>query len=287
MGFIHRTYGQFNRDIAEWLPHVPEISAVAGIPRSGTIAASMIAMLRHIPMVPIESLMGNVPSYRPGVSRKLFAPQGPVLIVDDTCMLGRTKATLRPLIQHPHVMWGSVYASDKAVKEKLIDVAGYLITSRDHSFEWNLFRDGVTSRLMTDFDGVLCPDWHRPSDTGEYQAEYESWLNTVSVMRLPTFPLFGIVTARLEKYRPQTEAWLKRHRIGYKHLLMHPGNDPSKRNSVSHKVAALNSLRGQFAGFVESCPRQSAAIAKESGIPVLCFSTGELHNQTIMPPLWK
>lgn len=285
-GMAYRSYEQFNADIAAWLPHVPQVSAVTGVPRSGVLAATFVSFLRHIPLIPVESLMGNYPTYRPGVSRKLFAPKGPVLLIDDTCCMGRTKAQLRPLITHPNVIWGAVYASDKAINEKLVDVAGYKITTYDHTFQWNLFRDGVTCRLLTDFDGVLCPDWHRPSDVGEYLTEYESWINTVPVMHLPTFPLAGIVTARLEKYRPQTEAWLRRHGIKYSHLIMHPG-EAHQRNSVRHKVAAYHSLKDKASGFVESCPIQSAAIAKATGWPVLCYATGELHNPTIMPPIWK
>lgn len=283
MGFSYRTYSQFHEDIARWLPHVPEVSAVAGVPRSGVIAACMIAQLRHIPQVTIESLMGNAPAYRPSVSRSLFTPHGPVLIIDDTCNRGRTKASLKPLITRTDVLWGAVYASDKAVDERIVDLAGYRITTPNHAFEWNLLRDGITPKILTDMDGVLCPDWHRPSDAGQYQAEYEHWLTAVPVMRLPTNGLLGIVTARLEKYRPQTVAWLKQHRIRYRHLIMHPGDNPAARNAVRHKLEAYRKLSGEATVFVESCPRQSAAIAR-TGLPVLCFSTGELHNPTLMTP---
>lgn len=287
MAFSYRTYTQFNSDISRWLPHVPEVSAVAGVPRSGLIAACMIAQLRNIPQVPIESLMGIAPAYRPSVSRKLYAPQGPVLIVDDTCNRGRTKQHLKPLVQHEHVLWGAVYASDHAVNRKIVDVAGYKINTPHHAFEWNLLRDGITPHILTDMDGVLCPDWHRPSDGGEYLEEYESWLDTVPVMRLPTYRVRGIVTARLEKYRPQTEAWLKRHGIQYDHLIMHPGDDPAKRNSVKHKVAAYKKLASQTNVFIESCPDQSRRIAKQTGYAVLCYQTGELHNPTPMTPRWN
>ena len=285
-GLSYRSYSDLHDDIKKWLPSVPEVSAVAGVPRSGILAATFVSFLRHIPLVPIESLMGGADAYRPGCSRKLFLPKGPVLVLDDTCCMGRTLGLLKTKINREEILWGAVYASDKAIQEQVVDVAGYKITTRDHTFQWNLFRDVVTTRLLTDFDGVLCPDWHEESDTGVFLSRYESWLNTVPIMHKPTQPLLGIVTARLEKYRQQTEAWLQRHGVKYRHLIMHPG-EAHRRNPVRHKVAAYRWLSKQAAGFVESCPRQSAAIAKETKLPVLCYTTGELHNPTIMPPLWR
>lgn len=285
-GLAYRSYTNLHDDIKKWLPHVPEVSAVAGVPRSGVLAATFVSFLRHIPLVPIESLMGNFRAYRPGCSRKLHVPKGPVLVLDDTCCAGRTMGLLKPKVARADVIWGAVYASEKALKENLVGVAGYKITTRDHTFQWNLLRDVVTTRILTDFDGVLCPDWHRASDTGEYLSEYESWLDTVPIMHRPTQPLLGIVTARLEKYRPQTEAWLQRHGVRYKHLIMHPG-ESNQRNPVQHKVAAYQKFSKDAVGFVESCPRQSTAIAKATMRPVLCYETGELHNPTHMSPLWR
>lgn len=286
MPFSYRTYSQVNDDVARWLPHVPEVSAVAGVPRSGVIIASMIAQLRNIPMVTIESLMGNSPSYRPSCSRTLYTPSGPILIVDDTCNRGRTKKHVKPLVQHDNVLWGAVYASDSAIKNGIVDIAGYRIATPYHAFEWNLLRDGVTPHILTDMDGVLCPDWHRPIDYGEHLEEYENWLVNVSPMRLPTQPVRGIVTARLEKYRPQTVDWLRRHGVRYEYLIMHEGDDPQKRNSVKHKVKAYRNHAHHSCVFIESCPKQSRVIAEQTGWAVLCFQTHELHNPTRMEPRW-
>lgn len=284
MAFTYRTYEQFHRDIACWLPHVPQVSAVAGVPRSGVLAAFMISQLRHIPLVPLESLTGNWPAYRPKCSRRLYQPGGPVLVIDDTCSRGTTKAEVRKFITREDVLWGAVYATDNALQNKLVDVAGYRITTPYHAFSWNLLRDGITGTMAVDFDGVLCPDWTGgPHDCGP---EYVQWLETVPVMCKPDRPVRAIITARLERFRPQTEAWLKKHGIEYGDLLMHPGDDPKARNPVGHKVECFRRIAKNTSVFVESCPKQAAAIAKATGWAVLCFQTGECHNANPMVPLY-
>jgi orotate phosphoribosyltransferase len=287
MAFCYKTYAEFKVDIARWLPHVPQVSAVAGVPRSGIIAACMISQLRCIPQVPIESLMGSFPVYRPSVSRRIYTPEGPVLVIDDTCSRGRTKAEIKSLIQPDRrVLWGAVYATEHAIANKVVDIAGYRINTPYHSFEWNLLRDGIAQHLLTDLDGVICPDWHRDSDYGEHQAEYERWLETVPPMHLPTRPVRAIVTARLERYRPQTERWLRNHGVQYSELVMYPGDDPRTRDSVEFKVREYRRMAKSACAFVESCPRQAREIASRTGWAVLCFSTGELHNPTPMTPLY-
>lgn len=277
MAFSFRTYDQFHRDILLWMQHVPTISAVAGIPRSGCIAADMIAQIRHIPLVTLDSLRSGVAPVPVKGIRTPYAVPGPVLIVDDTCGGGHTILGIKPSIANPNVIWGAVYASDQAVKKRIVDVAGYRLTTPNHTYAWNLFRDSVTKTLLTDFDGVLCPDWGLP-DTGVHLKAYEEWLTTVPNTWLVTEKLRAIVTARLEKYRPQTEEWLARHGIKYDFLFMHPNCDPNQRNPVAHKVACYRQLCMSTSAFVESCPGQAQAIAKKTGWPVLCFTTGQLHK---------
>lgn len=286
MALSYRTYDQLHADIQRWEPHLPLFSAVAGIPRSGVAPAAMLAMLRHVPLVTLDSVLSGETIYRPSVSRSLNTVSGPILVLDDTCNLGRTKREVRQKLAGRDVILGAVYASDKAIKERAVDVAGYRIATPYHTFAWNLFRDSVTSTLLTDMDGVLCEDWHGGPMNERTRPAYERWLETVQPLAPVTQPLHGIVTARMERNRPQTVAWLERHGIRFKHLIMHP-DTATRWDSVGHKAAAYRRLAMKTSGFVESCPIQSAAIAKATGFPVLCYATGLLHNPTHMPPRWK
>ena len=89
----------------------------------------------------------------------------------------------------------------------------------------------------------------------------------------------AICTGRLEKYRPQTEAWLKKHGIRYNDLIMFNGTKEERdsnhlKNVGEYKADVFNNFEGLAFGvrqkplyFIESCPHQSRLIAenKNSG----------------------
>ena len=85
-------------------------------------------------------------------------------------------------------------------------------------FEWNVMHHHLLVSSCIDIDGVLCRDpTEAENDDG---AAYERFLDTVPAREVPEAPLGWLVTCRLEKYREQTEAWLNRHAIRYRELVM-------------------------------------------------------------------
>ena len=103
--------------------------------------------------------------------------------------------------------------------------------------------------------------------------------------RIPTFPLNGIVTNRLERHRPQTEAWLAKHGIEYGKLIMSPyatfaerdrANDSARRKANAY--AADPTLRL----FIESDDQQAIQIAKFSGRPVFSMARNGLVRSRIV-----
>ncbi len=81
----------------------------------------------------------------------------------------------------------------------------------------------------------------------------------------------AIVTGRLERFRPQTEAWLRRHGVEYGSLVMNPGD----RKHAEFKADAYRSLGGAL-GFVESSRQQAAEIHERTGRPVLSVETWQM-----------
>lgn len=292
--FYYRTYSQAHADMRQWSRHLPPLSAVAGVPRSGTIVAAMLSELRGIPLLPIEALMGHHPCYRPDCSRPLQNVTGPILVLDDTCCRGRTIPRVRQKILPGHdVIFGALWAFPQMLQQGIVDVAGYELTTPHHAFEWNLLHDGISQHILVDMDGVLCDDWYGgPLTSDADEAGYVQWLSAVSPLRLPQSRIRGIVTGRLEKYRQQTEAWLAKHGVVYDTLRMHPTVAEEQRDPVGFKISQYRELAGRTSVYIESCPRQAAAIAlaatKEQPHkwPVLCFSTGELHNPMPSPPFF-
>lgn len=136
-----------------------------------------------------------------------------------------------------------------------------------------------------DFDGILCRDC-RPEEDDDDQ-RYLNFLSTAEPVFLPrkvTVPL--IITARLEKYRQQNEAWLQRHSISWSKLVMHPAETLSERRRddiVEYKAIHYSewasrhrALPGQ-AIFIESDDYQAKAIAARSGRLVVCPASGQVY----------
>jgi hypothetical protein len=141
-----------------------------------------------------------------------------------------------------------------------------------HYFTWHMFGSNLLCKYPTgfDMDGLFCLD-ARPEqdDDGE---KYQDFLNNVRPLYLYKGGACGaIITARIEKYRPQTEAWLRRYGVQYRTLVMGPWE--SKRERSQHSIAEwkgdrCRDLKLQL--YVESDGRQAPRIATQAGIPVMC-----------------
>lgn len=268
--YIYRSYNDLWNDIGRWSATLPPLSAVAGVPRSGLIPAAMLAMQRHIPCLPLDVVLaGGTESMRPSCSRQLVKQEGPILVLDDTCWQGRTAAEVRSKMP-AGVLYGAVYCSEKG--RSAVDVAGYHLPTAKHTFAWNLMRDIHTTDTFCDMDGVICEDWGQPDD-GVYLAAYEAWLRNVPPKYLPTKPILGVVTARLDKYRAVTEEWLNRHGVQYKYLHMGPYKTTAERaakQGFEHRKAHVFLGGREKAGlFVESEQRQAKYIAEKTGKSVI------------------
>lgn len=273
---MFRSYADLARDVRAWLQHLPPISAVAGIPRSGVIPAAIIAQERHVPLLPLE-LVETRTSGRPAVSRALASPPGPVLVIDDTAWRGRTIEELRPRFNSPGLIWGAVYAHPRA--QRFLDVFGYHLLDPVHTFDWNLFADSIAGKLATDLDGVLAEEGRGAP---------------VGLDARPLAPvhrqLHAIITGRPERHRGPTETWLRRLGIEFGRLYMLPNHERGGREIVAKfKASVFKRLhdRREVAAYVESCPWQARRIAGLTGLPVINYGDRRGINQTHPTPSWK
>ena len=151
-----------------------------------------------------------------------------------------------------------------------------------HLFEWNFFNSPFfAGRVASDMDGILCVDYSLHDD--DDGPAYQRFLTEVPPLYLTRrHPIALIVTSRLEKYRPQTEAWLDKWGVKYDRLEMWPGADPAERwqrvggasNSAARKARLFD--QSGLAIFAESCPSQARDIAGLTGKPVLCPAAGKV-----------
>ena len=276
--YAFRSYRDLVRDCKSWAQRLRgSISAVSGIPRSGIPVASILAQELHIPLVSIETLIhGEISHWRPSNSKSLHQSHGPILLVDDSICTGRTMMTVREKLKsHSQVLFGALYVVPES--EHLVDLEGFKI-QKGHFFEWTLFRGTTSKRFCVDMDGVICRDW-RSNEQNEPD-QYFDHLRHSAPLAVITQELGMIVTARLERYRPETETWLEHHGICYRELIMSPFESVEMRDQYGHarwKAEVYQQCTHQSV-FVESSRTQAKQIHELTGKQTLCYETMELFG---------
>jgi len=280
------SFRRFTEDIAAWERQLPEFDAVCGIPRSGLIPAAYVALRRNVPHLNLSDLLESVDlafdkaKLRP-INPAAAKPRGSrILVVDDSTSPGghTINQTRQRLGDIPgfSLAFGAVYCgSDTPAADYTFRRVGM-----PRMFEWNWFRHSHMSATILDIDGVLCQDWLKRNEQ-DVDPEYVQHLENAAPLWLPQKPVLALATSRLERYRPQTERWLEKHGVRYKHLYMHPASSPGARRAASdHAMRKAEAYRKHSGAmlFVESDANQAAAIHRLTRRPVLCTDTMQMHT---------
>ncbi|REL24122.1 phosphoribosyltransferase [Rhodohalobacter sp. SW132] len=278
----YRSLSDLNHTIAKNLHKFPpNTDLVVGVPRSGLMAANIIALHLHLPLTDVNSFLnGKILSSgsRMNDTNKSFESMKNILVVDDSLSTG---AAMEKTIQK---IQGSY--PDKSIQFAV----AYLKPGMTHKvdifleecaiprvFEWNMMNHSIINKSCVDIDGVLCksPTFEENKD----EKNYLHFLANAQPLLRTDYNVGILVTDRLEKYRPQTEAWLARHGITFDHLIM--------RNFSSQKGSRQAVDYGKFKGeifanqrnstlFIESSYTQAKEIVKISGKPVYCVDKRQM-----------
>ncbi|KGM14075.1 phosphoribosyltransferase [Cellulomonas bogoriensis] len=267
-----RSVHQLSVDVARWSETLPEdVDLVAGIPRSGMLPATMLALHMHRPLTDLDGLIeGRVLrcGERLSSERAPDAIEGArrILVVDDSTNRGGAIRRAKMLVaQAPHlrgrVVWGAPYAAQGAA-EGLLD-HWYEKVSRPRAFEWNIMHHSGLVEACVDLDSVLIgrrPDEPLPPAPRLTPGSEVGWL----------------VTSRDPAGRPGLESWLEEHGFRWRHLVMsddpahrpdstggHLASDPARRKSTLYDAAHAWL-------FIEGDPDQARAITEATGRPVYC-----------------
>lgn len=286
----YRSVADLNEGILKWIPSLPrDLDLIVGIPRSGMLAANLLALHLNLPMTDLEGFADGrlfMAGDRCRIEdRKGFLRQcRNVLVVDDSVLLGTQVARARQRIRHlqgkHRIQLAAVYVQPGM--EHLLDFHCELL-ERPRVFEWHLMHHPNLRLWCVDIDGVLCSD---PREAENDDAEkYLGFLRTVEPTVVPSKEIGLLVTCRLEKYRDETERWLHKHGIRYRHLIMMDYPDMNSRraanNYASFKAGIYRKSNAPL--FIESSRRQALAIASLSGKSVFCFETREMIQPGILP----
>ncbi|OGT57685.1 MAG: hypothetical protein A3E01_02805 [Gammaproteobacteria bacterium RIFCSPHIGHO2_12_FULL_63_22] len=267
MNFV--SYAQLAKDVTDWCSRLPrDIDAVIGVPRSGIIPASMIALQRNIPILysGLESGTSN------RCSKRLLER---VLVVDDSLDSGKSMERMKSWIHARYsgstirFEYAAVYPSHESRVTK-VD-RWYRVVQGPRAFEWNLFHAGNMATACLDMDGILCLD--PPPAAIADDAKYEAWLPNATPFHLPTVPIYAIVTARLERYRTATAEWLRQHGVKFTQLIMAPFERKAELWAAGHGTWKGGIYRELDAAklFVESSRPQAKEIKRLAGKPVICL----------------
>jgi uncharacterized HAD superfamily protein len=151
-------------------------------------------------------------------------------------------------------------------------------------FQWNIFNHTTLNKACFDIDGVLCVD---PTDAqNDDGPKYRQFLLNAEPLYIPGTKLGTLVTSRLEKYRKETETWLRKHQIQYQELVMLdlPSAEARQKanNHSKHKAGHYSS--SNYVLFVESDLRQAVEINRLTKKPVFCTQTFEMiyNSQSLL-----
>lgn len=273
------------------IPH--DVDFVIGVPRSGVIAAGIIAEFLNAPLIDVDSFakFGALPTggRRSRFHRRPVTERSRVLVVDDTIFHGwslrETKNKLAPFARKfgYEFVYLAVFLEgpNDGVDIWLEDLRRY--TDGYTTFvlyEWNIFHHvpKLMGECIYDIDGVLCLD---PPDERSGRP-YLDYLPNAVPLFTPTVKVGELVTYRLEKYRDLTEWWLRNQGVTYGALTMFPAKSYDERAEMGISPAAFKAdiyrLRPWAKLFVESDDRQAREIYGLAGKPVYSVETNKIYE---------
>ena len=261
------------------------IERVIGVPRSGMIPASILSVKLGVPLGSVSN--DGIINLSSGIRlRGSIKSKGLTVIVEDSSATGWSINELKNKIDLKDTIFAAVYVTPSS--EKRVDYYSKILPL-PHWFSWNIF--GNINLLHgfnigTDMDGVLCSDCSfENDDDGE---RYLNWIKDVpSKIRILDNPIPFIITARLEKYRKETEKWLLKNHIKYGKLIMGPWETKEERNKYCMGTYKLEKIKENFLQlFIESDDIQARIISRNWKQPVICTDSETSYVNGIGPK-WR
>lgn len=274
--YVYDDLIHYARQLASTIAQDIEILGIAGVPRSGMLAASAAAIHLGVPLY--EARADGVRDMCHGRRLDNIKQNGRIVVMEDSLNTGRRFEQLKRRLGS-RCVYSSVFATPQSVSK-----ADYVAVelALPHWFDWWLFgsRHLNMARVGLDFDGILCSDCPAEKDTDDEQ--YSHWMSNVLPIR-HAWPYGApvIVTGRLEKYRQTTEDWLRRNRqkIGTIAFGQWQTMAERRRGGIAmHKARMAKEMK--LTAFIESDSRQAQQIAEIAKIPVACPEARTVYGQS-------
>lgn len=256
------------------------IDLIVGIPRSGMIPASLLAMYLQLPFTDVDGYNSKrwyIRNKKITVSDNMPDKSLKVLLVDDTINTGNAMRNVIKTLQSNSdtIIKFAVYGSSKNRPEDIDYICEMCPLPR--AFQWNIWKHDNAINWATDMDGVLCRDpSKKENDKGK---ELTNFYVNAEPKFLFTKPIKYIITSREEHHRAVTTNWLKKHNIIYEKLIMKPSGHPGGDNAHGRfKSQVLNNLT-DIELYIESDSKQATIISQLVNIPIWCTDSQKLFKE--------
>ena len=279
-----RTNQDMNHAILYGMRYVPEdVDLIVGIPRSGLLAAMLFSLSLNRPVTDLQGLLegrvlstGKRPVHRAGTDPVADARR--ILVVDDCISQGTEMDRARALLQEAGLSDKATFLAVYSFPQNPHKADIVLeVVPRPMVFQWSCMHSPNLAEFCVDIDGILCAD---PTKTEDDDGPgYRRFLREAKPLFTPAVEIGWLVTCRLEKYRPETEEWLARHGVRYRHLeMMDHASRIERETAGRHAEYKAEVYRRSGAKlFIESSEGLAKKIADLTDKPVLCFTTDALH----------
>lgn len=275
-----RDLNNLNQLIVDRLPDIRRIpfDVIVHLPRSGTIPASIIATYIKAPFASVDEFCNGFVNTR----RAEYKTLNKILVVDDSIRTGQQmkEAVERIRAARPdaEIFTLSIYGT--IIPDRIFEATLVLSEHKDcdYIYPWFMWKTKKIKKCAVDIDGVLCRDC-RPEEDDDGE-KYLEFLANADLKFKPDAPIGAIVTGRLEKYRPQTVAWLKKHGIEYKELIMGPWNTKAERklDNVGKWKGKVFKRANKLSLFIESSVREAEEICLRSKKVVWCVDNQRVYK---------
>ncbi|MBO4657939.1 MAG: hypothetical protein J5639_09230 [Bacteroidales bacterium] len=282
---IYINYETLCKDIRNNLWKIPhDVCGVVGVPRSGMLAASIIAEYLNVGLASLDAMITDPDALRRHGGRRLRQNDGnKLLIVDDTCYWGNAKKVCEdyyfntyPIFEKYEITYLVVYLEGPCTKAKpdiwLRDIREEAATGPFGwaIYEWNLFAHGrLTARTLFDLDGVICQE---PPDERDVD-KYVEYIKHPVPLFVPTVNNINICTYRLNKYHDET--WKFLDSLGYNGANIVMASD---RVLPAWEFKAGIYRDPHWMLFVESSDWQARRIHEATGKPVISIETNKVYG---------
>jgi len=285
----YKSYADLSKDVFNSLGKIPNgVDLVVGVPRSGLMVATMIALNLNLRVCDVGSFLRN-DSLKTGSTRSARGGDlinahdaTNILVVEDSIHTGLSLATVKSQIlssgYQGTVTYMAIYATEGSVKK--VDIYGEIFPM-PRLFQWNACHRKDLENFCFDIDGILCKS--PTTEQSSNELAYADFIQNAPRFATFTYKIGHLVTSRPEKYRTETEIWLRRHSITYGTLHMSDHVTEVERDTSEQAAlfkAKVYASIPQAELFFESNHDQAVKIADVSGKPVLDFG-----NQILITPL--